>query len=393
VDGLFGLVSPEDLFERPLPLRHRLVFYIGHVEAFDWNLLRFPKPDRPSFAPELDRLFAFGIDPDAASAPHDQIDDWPDLDRISRYCDYVRNAVDDVWSSVPPILRHVAVEHRLMHAETLAYILHALPVHKLRQPRSAEENSRFNARAVRDRMQVLPVPGGCVTLGRARGEGFGWDNEFPVTRAEVPAFGIDRFPVTNGDWLEYVQHGGPVPHFWSRTGSEWRLRTMFEVVPLPLDWPVYVTYEQAAGYAAWRGGSVPTEPQWHRAAYGTPEGTERLYPWGDAPPECMPGNFDSRRWDPLDVGSYPETASAFGVEDLLGNGWEWTSTPFAPFPGFEPFAFYRGYSADFFDGEHFVLKGGSPRTDAAFLRRSFRNWFRRDYPYVFATFRCAYNPQ
>jgi gamma-glutamyl hercynylcysteine S-oxide synthase len=89
------------------------------------------------------------------------------------------------------------------------------------------------------------------------------------------------------------------------------------------------------------------------------------------------------------VGSYSEGHSDFGVADLVGNGWEWTRTPFAPFPGFQAFSFYPGYSANFFDGKHFVMKGGSPRTAACMLRRSFRNWFQPHYPYVYATFRCV----
>ncbi|PYX45921.1 MAG: ergothioneine biosynthesis protein EgtB, partial [Acidobacteria bacterium] len=94
-------------------------------------------------------------------------------------------------------------------------------------------------------------------------------------------------------------------------------------------------------------------------------------------------------WDPTPVGAFPEGQSAFGVMDLLGNGWEWTSTLFSPFPGFEPFSFYRGYSADFFDNKHFVMKGGSARTAACMLRRSFRNWFQPHYPHVYAGFRCV----
>ncbi len=107
------------------------------------------------------------------------------------------------------------------------------------------------------------------------------------------------------------------------------------------------------------------------------------------PPSARHGNFDFHQWDPAPVGSYPEGASAFGVHDLVGNGWEWTRTPFAPFPGFAPMPFYPGYSANFFDGKHYVMKGGSPRTAACMLRRSFRNWFQPHYPYVYATFRCV----
>jgi formylglycine-generating enzyme required for sulfatase activity len=74
---------------------------------------------------------------------------------------------------------------------------------------------------------------------------------------------------------------------------------------------------------------------------------------------------------------------------MIGNGWEWTSSVFAPFAGFKPFPFYPGYSANFFDGQHFVMKGGSPRSASCMLRPSFRNWFQAHYPYVYAGFRCV----
>jgi formylglycine-generating enzyme required for sulfatase activity len=164
---------------------------------------------------------------------------------------------------------------------------------------------------------------------------------------------------------------------------------MFEEVPLPLSWPVYVSHAEAAAYARWNGKKLPSEAQWHRAAYGTPEGAERAYPWGDQPPTPERGNFDCARWDPTPVDAHPAGASPFGVHDLLGNGWEWTSTVFAPLPGFQPFPFYPGYSADFFDGRHYVMKGGSAATAAPLLRRSFRNWFQPHYPYVYAGFRLV----
>jgi formylglycine-generating enzyme required for sulfatase activity len=102
-----------------------------------------------------------------------------------------------------------------------------------------------------------------------------------------------------------------------------------------------------------------------------------------------PAVFDFTNWDPEPAGSHPDDASAFGVRDLIGNGWEWTSSPFAPFPGFKASASYPEYSADFFDGEHFVMKGASTATARQLVRPSFRNWFRARYPYVYATFRCA----
>lgn len=164
---------------------------------------------------------------------------------------------------------------------------------------------------------------------------------------------------------------------------------MFEEIPLPLDWPVYVSHAEASAYARWANKSLPSEAQWHRAAYGDPPGTERAYPWGNDEGIEGRGNFHSFRWDPSAVHAFAENISAFGVAGLLGNGWEWTSTEFTPFPGFAPFAFYPGYSADFFDGRHFVLKGGSARTAGPLLRRSFRNWFQPHYQHVYAGFRCV----
>ena len=112
-------------------------------------------------------------------------------------------------------------------------------------------------------------------------------------------------------------------------------------------------------------------------------------PWGDAPPSAEHGNFGFVRFDPEPVDAHPAGTSAWGIADLIGNGWEWTATPFAPLPGFEPMASYPQYSADFFDGKHYVMKGASPVTPRELIRRSFRNWFYSDYPYMYAKFRCV----
>jgi len=422
-DDLFRRVRTEALYDRPIPERHRIVFYIGHLEAFDWNLIADQALGLGSSHQEFDRLFAFGIDPVGGGLPTDQPSDWPGLAEVNAYNLQVRQKLDKIlrdrsqasagrWQYPPETILNVAIEHRLMHAETLAYMLHQLPPGRKIAPPGYGPLSTAAEPGPPVRTGMVDIPAGTVTLGIPTGrESFGWDNEFEVHSLPVPTFAIDVYKVTNGEFLQFMRQGGyddhrfwsgtdwawikeqnlGYPRFWLERQGQWFYRGMFEELPLPLGWPVYVSHAEASAYARFVGKSLPTEAQFHRAAYGTREGGERLYPWGDTPPTMARGNFDFHRWDPVTVGSNPGGRSAFGVEDTLGNGWEWTSSLFAPFPGFAPFPFYRGYSANFFDGKHYVMKGASPRTAACMLRRSFRNWFQAHYPFVYASFRCVSN--
>ncbi len=167
---------------------------------------------------------------------------------------------------------------------------------------------------------------------------------------------------------------------------------MFDSFPLQqaASWPVYVSLAEARAYARWAGKRLPTEAEFHRAAYYGPDGRKSEHPWGNSAPGARHGNFDFLSWAPLPVGSRLAGASRWGVLELVGNGWELTDTPFEPFPGFSSYIeSYPDYSRDFFDGKHFVLKGASWATDANLLRPSFRNWYQAHYPYVFAKFRCV----
>lgn len=422
-DALFRIVHRQSLYDRPIPERHRIIFYIGHLEAFDWNLIARGLFGRETFHAEFDKLFAFGIDPVNGGLPQDQPEDWPHMREVNGYRKRARSIVDQCLAgefvsgtrALPlpsaeeiDLRLHVAIEHRLMHAETLAYMLHRLPLErKFVQPAASSPS----APPVEPNM--VEIPAGTATLGKPRSKraGFGWDNEFEEQRVEVPAFRIDAYEVTNGQFLEFVRAGGyddrslwnesdwewkeraeiRHPSFWTPAGDGFLLRTMFAERQLILNWPVYVSHAEASAYARWAGKSLSTEAQWHRAAYGTPEGAERAYPWGEQSPNALHGNFDFLRWDPAPVNAHPAGRSAFGVHDMIGNGWEWTSTVFGPLPGFEPFSFYRGYSADFFDGRHFVMRGGASRTAACMLRRTFRNWFQAHYPFIYAGFRCVEN--
>jgi ergothioneine biosynthesis protein EgtB len=399
-DALFRMVRPEAMYDRPIPERHRIVFYAGHLEAFDWNLLSGACV-AASFRPDLDRLFAFGIDPVGGGLPADRPRDWPRLQDVDDYRNRVRQALDGTLETAPlpdagegsfGHLLNIAIEHRLMHAETLAYMFHQMPF---------ERKKAVVAQRVIDGGPCTPgsvrVPAGHTTLGLRRdSQSFGWDNEFEAHTVDVPEFTIDRYKVTNGQFLQFLEDGGysdralwaPAdwewktawgishPVFWVRRGDKWAYRSMFDEIPLPSEWPVFTSHAEASAYARWANMALPTEAQWHRAAYGTGGVDERQYPRSGA-------------WDPAPVNARSLGGSAFGVEGLIANGWEWTSTEFAPFPGFRPFACYPGYSANFFDGKHYVLKGGSVRTASCMLRRSFRNWFQPHYQYVYAGFRCA----
>lgn len=435
-DELFAVVKPDSLYERPIAERHRIIFYVGHLEAFDWNLFRNRVFSVESFHSGFDRLFAFGIDPVGGGLPADQSSDWPTIAEVRDYVNRVRNMLDDeladaltaspdrTFAGFPlNTLLNVAIEHRLMHAETLAYMLHQLPLNrKTTQPDSLNLISSSLVH------RSIDIPAGPITLGLFRSSGvFGWDNEFESHVVHVPAFAIDQHKVTNGEYLDFIADGGydhrefwidsestgdhdpsqdwnwksqhkiSHPAFWLRRGNvkvndsnnDWFYRTMFEEIPLPKSWPVYVSQAEAKAYVRWAGKRLPSEAEWQRAAYATPSGEERDYPWGNQAPVPNLGNFDFANWSPVPVNAFLRNRSAFGVHDMLGNGWEWTSSVFAPLPGFEPFPFYRGYSANFFDGKHFVMKGGSARTARCMLRPTFRNWFQSHYQYVYAGFRCV----
>jgi gamma-glutamyl hercynylcysteine S-oxide synthase len=419
--SLFDLLAGGAYYSQPIALRHPIVFYEGHLPGFSFNTLVKKGLGRPSIDARLEALFARGIDPHEATAEQSadvsRQSGWPAREAVHQFADEAdRQVIDallhaDIEQPGHPLLdRAEAVftilEHEAMHQETLLYMWHRLPFEQKRRPAGYAPRVEGSSPA----SDWVRIPAGCATLGVDRGSiPFGWDNELPAFASEVPAFSIERHNVTNERFLEFVDAGGyrdpqwwrpedwewvqresvAYPLFWERHDGQWYWRAMFELVPLPLAWPAYVSHAEASAYARWRGARLPSEAEFQRAAFGSPDKGERRYPWENEAPTNAHGVFDFSSWDPEPAGSHPKGASAWGVEDLVGNGWEWTSTPFAPFRGFQPMPSYPEYSADFFDGEHFVMKGASAATARDLLRPTFRNWFRARYPYVYATFRCA----
>jgi gamma-glutamyl hercynylcysteine S-oxide synthase len=373
-DQIFRLIAPESLYERPVAERHRLIFYLGHLDAFDWNLLARRGMSAPAFHTEFDSLFERGIDPAPGEAREDSAGDWPSQTEIEQYGRKTRAWIDSHLEDLDPWLVQMAIEHRHIHAETLAYLLHGLPYrHKLA---AAWGETPLQRRAT-PANPTIAIDAAAVTMGKTK-DSFGWDNEHLAHEVFVCDFHISKFKISNGEYLDFVRQGGQAPHFWRQEKDAWLYRGMFAEFPLPLDWPVWVTWQQASAYAAWRGPAfaLPTEAQFQLAAQRTSL-------------DAVRDNFDYQRWDPIavDAGDLPTN----GPAQMTGNGWEWTRDLFTPFAGFEAHPAYPGYSSDFFDGQHYVMKGASPRTARLLTRPSFRNWFRPDYPHMYAGFRLVEN--
>lgn len=417
--ALFDSVTPDAYFDRPISLRQPIVFYEGHFAAFNFNTLVRHALGRPSIDENLEVLFERGIDPETEQEAMAAAAAWPQRERVLEFNESVDAEVRatllnaQLEDEANPLLQgaeavFTILEHEEMHHETLRYMLHQLPFEK--KNRIAPDGIVPGGDPSEPRRARIPE--GHANLGAARDEiRFGWDNEFERLTVEVPSFEIDVFNVTNAGFLDFVRAGGYEqpdlwsaeawtwrndndirhPRFWEKRSEQWYWRGMFESLPLPPSWPVWVTHAEASAYARWRDARLPSEAEFHRAAFGSPDGAERAFPWGEEPPDTSRGNFGGPQTEPMPVGSFPAGASAWGIHDLVGNGWEWTSTPFRPFPGFREMASYPPYSSDFFDEKHFVIKGASPATPTGLIRRSFRNWFRETYPYMYAKFRLVRN--
>ncbi len=411
-DELFGIVKSRAMLSNPIALRHPFIFYVGHLPAFAWNQICSGVLQWKSFNAHFDELFSRGIDPDVDTgechAHPDVPQSWPDLMDVLDYRDRVRAAVLRSFDAVlecasSNVLAEegrvfsMVLEHEAMHQETLLYMIQEAPASMKQRLRSAP-----HYRFVQEPSSTqIVIPRGEARMGaRFDALHFGWDNEFPELRVHVPSFILDSLPVTNGRYFEFVDSGGyderrwwseedwlwkanaglNHPNVWRKVENRWLYRTLFDFLPLEQvsSWPVYVSLAEARAYARWRRGRLPSEAEFHRAAYGS-SGTQ-----------LTTGNLNFAQWSPAPVNADRYDTNPWGIKNLIGNGWEWTETTFQPFPGFTPYiATYQEYSADFFDGKHFVLKGASWATARELVRPSFRNWYQAHYPYVFAKFRCV----
>jgi gamma-glutamyl hercynylcysteine S-oxide synthase len=306
----------------------------------------------------------------------------------------------------------MVVQHEHMHDETML-----ATIQLFRERAYPPATARPPQAAARVQQDMVQVPAGTFEMGTSI-DPWAFDNERPAHTVGLPAFWIDRTPVTNAQYLAFMESGAyddprhwsdagwawrresgkSAPAFWKSDGGSWLVRRFGCVLPLDLAEPVqHVCWFEADAFARWAGKRLPTEAEWEKAAsWGPPggsgfspgEGRGRRFPWGEEEPGPKHANIDQRHFGPAAVGAYPGGASAYGCHQMIGDVWEWTSSDFQPYPGYEWFP-YREYSQVFFGTEYKVLRGGSWATHATAIRNTFRNW---DYPIrrqIFCGFRCA----
>ncbi|MBO0702805.1 MAG: ergothioneine biosynthesis protein EgtB [Candidatus Dormibacteraeota bacterium] len=292
-------------------------------------------------------------------------------------------------------------QHERQHQETICQTLQLLPGGYL----SELPPTPPGRQAAHD---MVEIPAGRYPIGSDAHEPY--DNEGPRHEVQLDGFRIDRFPVTNGEYLRFMEDGGytrqelwchngwdwamtfgvEAPEYWRRRDGSWTVDRFGLTGPVPEEEPVvHVCYFEADAYARWAGKRLPTEFEWEVAAAWDPAtGSKRRFPWAGGDSNGDRANLGTWRFHPAAAGAYPEGASPSGCEQMMGDVWEWTSSDFQPYPGFRPFP-YEEYSQPFFGTGFKVLRGGSWATHPSVARATFRNWDSPIKRPIFAGFRCA----
>jgi 5-histidylcysteine sulfoxide synthase/putative 4-mercaptohistidine N1-methyltranferase len=403
-EQLYEILAAEKAFYlRPEPLRHPLMFYLGHTAAFYINKLLVAKIANQRVNPRFESMFAIGVDEmswDDLNAAHY---DWPTLGEVKAYRDTVRGVVDETIRSMPltmPIhwenpfwVVLMGIEHQRIHVETSSVIIRRLPIEMVRQrplwsicPETGDAPQN----------ELLPVAAGRVVLGKSNDHPlYGWDNEFGRQENEVWDFSASRYLVSNQEFLGFVEdHGYEQEDCWTHEGWNWvgysnarhplfwiespdgyRFRTVAEIIDMPWDWPVEVNYLEAKAFCNWLARQtgkplrLPTEAEWYRL--------RDLHDIPDQPYwQRAPGNINLEHW----ASSCPVNRFSFGkFFDVIGNVWQWTETPITGFDGFRVHPYYDDFSTPTFDTQHNLIKGGSWISTGNEATRDCRYAFRRHF--------------
>jgi gamma-glutamyl hercynylcysteine S-oxide synthase len=412
---LVGHLDWPVLRRQHIPLLSPIVWDLGHIGHFEELWIGQRLGGRTPLAEGFERMF----DPERNPRPTREGLPLPERDELFAYLARVREQTVEVLARAPhdsELARggyavELVAEHEEQHQETILQALQALESPPYRPPERRGQGPGAPSRAAGEgaRRDMVRVPAGPFPMGW-KGPGFAYDNELPQHLVEVPEVLVDRFPVSEAEYLAFVEEGGyrrrdhwspagwewcrqdgaEAPRNWRRRDGGWQVRAMDRWAPPDPRVPVaQVCWYEAEAYCRFVGKRLLTEAEWEKAALWDPEtGASRRYPWGDHLPTAERANLDQLAFGPGPAEAVRGGASALGVEQMLGDVWEWTASDFLPYPGFRAFP-YREYSEVFFGSDYKVLRGGSWATRTEVARGTFRNW---DYPIrrqIFAGFRCA----
>jgi len=402
-EQLFELLAcAEGYYQKPIALRHPLVFYLGHTATFFINKLVLAGLLTERVEPQFESIFAVGVDEmswDDLDARHY---DWPGVDEVMAYRKEVRRQVGRLIQTLPlnlPITWDhpwwvilMGIEHERIHLETSSVLIRQ---QRLEYVRTHADWRPCMTVAAAPQNTLVKIPAGSVRLGMDKSEPYyGWDNEYGRHAADIPAFSVGCYLVSNQEYLQFVAAEGyrndsfweeegrawknfahaAHPAFWVCDGDEWRLRLLSEEVPMHWDWPVEVNYHEAKAFCNWKRNTsgqpyrLPTEDEWYRlyAVSGLDEAAD--------------GQVAANLHLQQHASSCPVNTYRHGdLYDVVGNVWQWTETPIYPFEGFEVHPLYDDFTTPTFDGKHNLIKGGSWISCGNETRKSARYAFRRHF--------------
>lgn len=397
------LARDETFYLRAEPLRHPLIFYLGHTATFYINKLNISRLAERRFNPEYESMFAIGVDEMSWDDLDEKNYDWPSVENVRAYREKVRaymtKIIEEMELTLPITWDNpfwvimMGIEHQRIHLETSSVIIRRLPINEVR---SLEEWPFCPLSGKAPQNTLMPVSGGKVVLGKSKDHPlYGWDNEFGKHEYNVWDFNASKYLVSNEEYLEFVEDDGyrqerfwtsegwrwveysksEIPLFWVENGDEYRFRTLAQEIDMPWNWPVEVNYLEAKAFCNWlaerKGKSIrlPTEDEWYRLR-DVHEIPDQPY-WDKAP-----GNINLEHW----CSSCPVDHFNFGdFYDIIGNVWQWTETPTSGFEGFEVHPWYDDFSTPTFDTQHNLIKGGSWISTGNEATRDSRYAFRRHF--------------
>ena len=412
-EKLYELLADEAAFYlRPDPLRHPLIFYLGHTAVFFINKFNIAGISHQRINPEYESMFAVGVDEMSWDDLNEAHYDWPPVAQVLEYRALVRQHVNKLIDTLPAPEGGVTwdspwwaimmgIEHERIHVETSSVLIRQLPLYKVK---AMDHWNPCQHHGAAPPNELLPVKGGTIILGKDFADPiYGWDLEYGKQRFDVQDFEASRYLVSNREFREFVDAGGyhkeeywtpegwawknyakaEHPRFWfiNEKGEYW-LRLIAERILMPWNHPAEVNYLEAKAFCNWKAKltgkkiRMPTEAEWQLFRDRNLD-TDQPY-WAKAP-----GNINLEYW----TSACPVDRFAFGeFYDVIGNVWQWTETPISAFPGFKTHPYYDDFSVPTFDTRHNIIKGGSFISTGNEATRHARYAFRRHF-YQHAGFR------